>query len=119
MSPEAKKWIDEHSSVEACHVALVTKQGVNFAGTLIGIEIQRMVFEAVGLAMIAAKYDQQIMLKDPGVKKTDPYTGPFPRKKHSHKCLGCIPRGQYNAVACYKKGCTMPQTTETCSWCRL
>ena len=52
-------------------------------------------------------------------KRSDPYEGPFPRKKHSHKCAGCATRiGQTNAVACYKQHCTRPQHTETCSWCR-
>ena len=46
-----------------------------------------------------------------------PYTGPFPRGKHSHRCKGCEARGQINAVACYKSHCTRPQLTATCSWC--
>ena len=53
----------------------------------------------------------------PARKRTDPYTGPFPRKRHSHHCKGCEARGQINAVACYKQGCARPQTTEKCSWC--
>jgi hypothetical protein len=51
------------------------------------------------------------------IKCKEPYTGPFPRKKHSHKCLGCVPRGQLNAVACYKVHCTKPKVTDTCEWC--
>jgi hypothetical protein len=51
-------------------------------------------------------------------KRTDPYTGPFPRKRHSHRCKGCEAHGQYNAVAFYKQRCTCPQLTEACSWCR-
>jgi hypothetical protein len=51
-------------------------------------------------------------------KRTDPYDGPFPRKRHSHKCKSCVARGQYNSVACYKSHCTRPQLTDTCSWCR-
>ena len=47
------------------------------------------------------------------MKRTDPYTGPFPRGRHSHRCLRC---GE-NAVACYKSQCTRAQTEETCSWC--
>lgn len=50
-------------------------------------------------------------------KRTDPYTGPFPRKRHSHKCIKCEERGQYASVACYKSQCTRPQTTQQCSWC--
>jgi hypothetical protein len=48
-----------------------------------------------------------------------PYQGPFPRKKHSHKCLGigCKMRGQTNAVACYKSHCTRPQK-DLCASCR-
>ena len=52
------------------------------------------------------------------MSKKEPYNGPFPRKKHSHKCLGCVPRGQINAVACYKAHCTKPQLTDTCNWCK-
>jgi len=51
------------------------------------------------------------------MKRTEPYTGPFPRKRHSHKCLKCIERGQVNAVACYRSHCTKPQTTDHCAWC--
>lgn len=52
------------------------------------------------------------------MKRTEPYTGPFPRKRHSHRCKGCEQRGQLNAVACYKSRCTRPQLTETCAWCK-
>ena len=41
----------------------------------------------------------------------------FTRKKHSHKCLGCVPRGQLNAVVCYNAHCTKPKVTDTCEWC--
>lgn len=51
------------------------------------------------------------------MKRTDPYTGPFPRKRHSHRCRGCEARGQYNAVACYKSQCAKPQLVVSCSWC--
>lgn len=54
---------------------------------------------------------------DNKMKRTDTYTGPFPRKRHSHRCKGCEKRGQYNAVACYKSQCCKPQLSETCSWC--
>jgi hypothetical protein len=47
-----------------------------------------------------------------------PYTGPFPRGKHSHRCKGCETRNNQGAVACYKSQCTRPQLTATCSWCR-
>lgn len=51
-------------------------------------------------------------------KRTDEYTGPFPRKRHSHRCLGCsVKHGQRNAVGCYKQHCTRPQTTQNCGWC--
>ena len=47
------------------------------------------------------------------------YEGPFPRKKHSHKCpgLGCKMRRQINAVACYKSHCIRPQK-DLCHSCR-
>ena len=47
-----------------------------------------------------------------------PYTGPFPRGRHSHKCRGCEHKGQFNAVACYKSQCRKPQLTATCEYCR-
>ncbi len=50
--------------------------------------------------------------------RAQPYAGPFPRGKHSHKCKGCEVRGQINAVACYKKQCTKPQLVATCEWCK-
>lgn len=49
-------------------------------------------------------------------KRAQPYAGPFPRGKHSHKCLKCETRGRYNAVACYKSKCTRAQLTSTCEW---
>lgn len=53
------------------------------------------------------------------MSRRDPYTGPFPRKRHSHRCEGCAQKyGQYNAVACYKSQCTRPQLTSVCSWCK-
>jgi hypothetical protein len=48
--------------------------------------------------------------------RSQPYTGPFPRGKHSHKCKGCEQRGQY-AVACYKSKCAKPQLVATCEFC--
>lgn len=47
-------------------------------------------------------------------KRSEPYNGPFPRGKHSHRCLQC----GGNAVACYKAQCTVPQTTGNCKYCR-
>lgn len=47
-------------------------------------------------------------------KRSEPYAGPFPRGKHSHRCMTC----GGNAVACYKAKCTKPQTTSACQWCR-
>ena len=54
------------------------------------------------------------------MKRTDPYSGPFPRKRHSHRCLGCAerPYASDRAVACYKSHCTMPQLVFECSYCR-
>ena len=46
-----------------------------------------------------------------------PYTGAFPRKRHSHTCLTCKTRGQ-GAVACYKSHCTKPQRIDMCACCR-
>jgi hypothetical protein len=44
------------------------------------------------------------------------YEGPFPRKRHAHRCLRC---GDKNATACYKTKCTKPRITRDCFWCRL
>jgi hypothetical protein len=53
------------------------------------------------------------------MKRTDPYSGPFPRKRHSHRCKGCEAKFyQLNPVACYKQHCTKPQLLRTCSWCK-
>lgn len=41
------------------------------------------------------------------------YAGPFPRKKHSHRCEKC---GE--ASYCYQTGCKLPQRLEICRWCR-
>jgi len=53
------------------------------------------------------------------MKNSNEYIGPFPRKKHSHKCpgLGCKIRGQERPVACYKTQCTKPSKT-LCASCR-
>ena len=42
-----------------------------------------------------------------------PYAGPFPRKKHSHRCDQCG-----NATYCYVGQCKQPQKLEICRWCR-
>lgn len=52
-------------------------------------------------------------------EKRAPYSGPTPRGKHSHKCNGCKKAyGQVAAVACYKKNCTAPKLTDSCSHCK-
>ena len=50
--------------------------------------------------------------------KTAPYNGPFPRKRHSHRCQTCKGRQGQRAVACYKQKCTKPQSVEDCIFCR-
>lgn len=51
-------------------------------------------------------------------KRTEPYAGPFPRKRHSHRCSGCAAKhGQLNPVGCYKKNCSRPQVVQSCGWC--
>lgn len=47
-------------------------------------------------------------------KRSEAYTGPFPRKRHSHRCLRC----GGNAVACHKAQCTVAPVTGTCKYCR-
>jgi hypothetical protein len=58
----------------------------------------------------------------PTVKRTDarrmPYTGPFPRKRHYHRCPQCKNHGG-NGVNCYKQKCALPVLlSDPCSWCR-
>lgn len=48
----------------------------------------------------------------PQGKLAEPYNGPFPRGKHSHRCATCG-----DAVACYKAQCRMPQRVHQCRWC--
>lgn len=49
--------------------------------------------------------------------RIESYTGPFPRKRHSHTCTNCkAGRGQ-GAVACYKQRCTKPQRIDSCECC--
>lgn len=45
-------------------------------------------------------------------KRTEPYAGPWPRGKHSHRCASCG-----DAVACYRPHCTRAQLTSVCPWC--
>jgi hypothetical protein len=59
----------------------------------------------------------------PAIKRTDArrleYTGPFPRKRHYHRCPECKNHGG-NGVNCYKSRCTLPVLLSgRCSWCRL
>ena len=58
----------------------------------------------------------------PHIPKTDtrrlPYSGPFPRKRHYHRCPKCKEKGS-NGVNCYKQRCTTPVLMSVpCSWCR-
>lgn len=48
--------------------------------------------------------------------ETKPYAGPFPRKRHYHRCPKCFDRGG-NGVNCYKSKCTLPRDLKVCSWC--
>lgn len=51
-------------------------------------------------------------------KLTDPYTGPWPRSRHSHRCQNCENTGRcFNSFACYKSRCGLPQRLEKCEWC--
>lgn len=50
--------------------------------------------------------------------KTEPYTGPFPRGKHSHTCRSCKRTRGQGAYACYKANCTKPQSMVNCEICR-
>ena len=52
-----------------------------------------------------------------GGPRSQPYAGPFPRGKHSHRCKSCQERNGQGSVACYKSHCTRPQLNDTCSWC--
>jgi len=61
----------------------------------------------------------------PHIPKTDarrlPYSGPFPRKRHYHRCPQCKSHGS-NGVNCYKQRCTKPVLMSglcgPCSWSR-
>lgn len=41
------------------------------------------------------------------------YSGPWPRNKHTHRCLRC---GE--GMNCYKQRCTQSQRVNGCRWCR-
>jgi hypothetical protein len=46
------------------------------------------------------------------------YSGPWPRKRHYHRCPKCASRGS-NGTNCYKARCTTPVLMSSpCSWCR-
>ena len=56
---------------------------------------------------------QKLVFGQPAPKpEPAPYSGPFPRGKHSHRCQKC---GQ--ATYCYKTGCKLPQKIQKCRWC--
>lgn len=52
------------------------------------------------------------------MNRTETYTGPWPRKRHSHTCVTCKRDRDQGAVACYKSRCALPQQTESCECCR-
>jgi hypothetical protein len=52
------------------------------------------------------------------MNRTETYTGPWPRKRHSHTCVACKRGRDQGAVACYKSRCALPQQTESCECCR-
>lgn len=56
------------------------------------------------------------------VSRMDPraleYAGPWPRKRHYHRCPKCHDHGS-NGTNCYKTRCTTPVLMSSpCSWCR-
>jgi hypothetical protein len=58
----------------------------------------------------------------PAIPKTDArrleYSGPWPRKRHYHRCPECKGQGS-NGVNCYKARCSKPVLLSgPCSWCR-
>jgi hypothetical protein len=60
------------------------------------------------LAAPAPKHDARL----------DAYTGPFPRKRHYHRCPQCRAKGS-GGVHCYKSRCMAPVLMSTpCQWCR-
>lgn len=48
--------------------------------------------------------------------QTEPYAGPFPRKRHYHRCAKCVGRG-FNGVYCYKAKCSLPRDLAGCLSC--
>jgi hypothetical protein len=52
------------------------------------------------------------------MNRTETYTGPWPRKRHSHTCIACKRGRDQGAVYCYKSRCALPQQTESCECCR-
>ena len=50
--------------------------------------------------------------------KQAPYTGPWPRKRHSHTCQHCKQTRGQRAVYCYRQKCALPQSVEDCVLCR-
>jgi hypothetical protein len=52
------------------------------------------------------------------MNRTETYTGPWPRKRHSHTCVACKRGRDQGAVYCYKSRCALPQQTESCECCR-
>jgi hypothetical protein len=49
--------------------------------------------------------------------RTLPYTGPFPRKRHYHRCPKCRVNGS-GGVACYMAKCTRPVLMSVaCGFC--
>ena len=78
-------------------------------------------YKATGKGSVVKSLGEELTEWDnrPDAEKRSAYDGPMPRGKHSHRCTGCKKAfGQTNAVACYKKGCTAPKLTDSCSHCR-
>lgn len=50
--------------------------------------------------------------------KTAPYSGPWPRKRHYHRCETCWRTRKQGAVYCYKGKCSRPLSVESCECCR-
>jgi hypothetical protein len=49
--------------------------------------------------------------------RNEPYTGPFPRPRHSHRCENCWESRRQGAVYCYKQNCKRAQRIESCEVC--
>lgn len=52
------------------------------------------------------------------MNRTETYPGPWPRKRHSHRCMHCWNDRMQPAVYCYKRKCAQPQQTDRCECCR-